>query len=194
MSVSRVTPLVGLLAACTGLTTPPGPEHLGTYQMRALPVFRACGLSDVAANEFSFQATFSRDPGSGQAWVTLQQYSREAVWNGQALGSVASAPRSFSGVCSGCPMALRETLRVDLLSLSQNVAAGDRCPDGPVPAVDDDAGIHAPAPDAFGYDAVRACGALLTETVITGALPDGGACDATCGDCTVQYRLTGERR
>ena len=194
MSFARFASFAVLLAACTGLTTPPGAEHLGTYQMHAVPMFRACALSDVAANEFSFQATFSRDPNNEQAWVTLQQYSREATFDGQQLGSVASAPRSFSGVCSGCPMALRETIRVDLLSLSQNVAAGDRCPDGPVPAVDDDAGIHAPGPDAFGYDAVRACGALLTETVVTDHLPDGGTCDATCGDCTVQYRLTGERR
>ena len=129
-----------------------------------------------------------------QAWVTLQQYSRDAIWDGQALGSVAQAPRSFSDVCSGCPMALQETLRVDLLSLSQSLAAGERCPDGPVPAVDEDAGIHAPGPDRFGYDAVRACGSLTTATLITGDLPDGGACDATCGDCTVQYSLTGVRR
>ncbi len=162
--------------------------------MRAVPMFRACSLSDVSAGEFSFDATFSRDPASGQAWVTLQQYSREALWDGQALGSVAQAPRSFSGVCNGCPMALKENLRVDLLSLSQSVAAGGRCPDGPVPLVDDDAGIHAPGPDRFGYDAVRACGSLSTTTLITGDLPDGGACDATCGDCTVQYRLTGVRR
>ena len=167
---------------------------MGTYQMRAVSTFRACALSDVTANEFSFQATFSRDPRSGQAWVTLQYYSRDAGWDGQTMVSVTSAPRSFSGVCSACPMALRETIRVDLLSLSQSIAAGDRCPDGPAPAVSDDAGIHAPGPDAFGYDAVRACGALSTATVVTGTLPDGGACDATCGDCTVQYRLTGERR
>jgi hypothetical protein len=91
-------------------------------------------------------------------------------------------------------MALQETIRVELLSQSQNSAAGDRCPDGEAPAADDDAGIRTPGPDRFGYDAVRACGVLETVTLVTAAAADGGACDPTCGDCRVQYRLTGVRQ
>ncbi len=182
------------VVACTFDATPPGSEKMGTYALQAVPLFYACGIGDGGSAPFSFEASFSRDPGTGEAWVTLKQYSRDAGWNGQTLESVTSATRSFGGVCSSCPMALQETIRVDLLSQSQNLAAGDRCPDGEAPAVDADAGIRAPGPDRFGYDAVRACGVLITQTLVTDLLPDGGECDPACSQCSVQYRLTGERQ
>ena len=185
--------LAVLVVACP-LNAPPGSERMGTFELRAEPTFRACALSDLDAGAFSFEASFSREPGTGEAWVTLKQYSRDAGWNGQTLESTVAATRAFGGVCTSCPMALEETIRVDLLSLSQNLAAGDRCPDGETPAVNADAGIRAPGPDIFGYDAVRACGVLITSTRVTDVMPDGGECDPTCAQCSVQYRLTGERQ
>ncbi len=167
---------------------------MGTYRLTAVPSIATCSLTDVSPTTFIFEATFSRDPDTQQAWVTLSAYSRDAGWNGQTLESVAQATRSFSGVCTSCPMAVEETIRVDLLSQSQSRASQDHCPDGPAPQVDPDAGIFAPGPDAIGYDAVRACGVLSTQTVVTGSLPDGGACPDACSHCTVEYRLTGDRR
>ncbi len=183
-----------LLVACSFEATPPGAERMGTYSFRALPTSRTCELDDVVANEFTFIATFSRDPDTADAYVTLKQYSRDAGWNGQTIESVTAATRSFGGGCAGCPMALEETLRVDLLSQSQSVASGNTCPDGPPPTANDDAGIRAPGPDKFGYDAVRACGVLSTSTRVTGPSPDGGLCPVVCSQCTLGYRLTGERQ
>jgi len=182
-----------LVAACT-LNALPGSERMGTFELHALPTFRACALGDLDGGAFTFEASFSREPRTGEAWVTLKQYSRDAGWDGQTISSAAVATRAFGGECTSCPMALDETLRVDLLSQSQNLAAGDRCPDGDAPAVSADAGIRGPGPDIFGYDAVRACGVLITATRVTGLMPDGGECDPTCGQCSVQYRLTGERQ
>lgn len=186
-------PFTLVVAACT-LNALPGSERMGTFELRAVPTFRACALSDLDAGAFSFEASFSREPGTGEAWVTMKHYSRDAGWNGQTLESKAAAPRAFGGACTSCPMALEETLRVDLLSQSQNLAAGERCPDGEAPALSADAGIRAPGPDIFGYDAVRACGVLITITRVTGRLPSGDECDPACGQCSVQYRLTGERQ
>lgn len=180
--------------ACAPNTSGPGREKLGTYGFQATPVARECALADGPGDAFSFDATLTRDPDTNDAYMTLGQFSRDAGWDGQTMESTIAAPRAFGGECASCPMALEETIRVGLLSESQNTAAQNRCPDGPLPAVDEDAGIRAPASDKFGFDAVRACGVLIDSTRVTGLLPGGGACPGSCSQCSVQYRLIGVRK
>ncbi len=197
LSVSVAFACVTMVATgpgCAPNTSGPGREKMGTYGFQAMPVARECALSSVPGEAFSFEVTLTRDPDTNDGYMTLKQFSRDAGWNGQTMESTISAPRAFGGECTSCPMALEETIRVDLLSESQNTAALNRCPDGPAPAVDADAGIFAPASDRFGFDAVRACGVLIESTVVTGTLADGSQCPPSCSQCSVQYRLSGVRK
>ncbi len=154
-----------------------------------------CQRVEVSADDFSFNATLTRESTSARAFVTLNGYSREGTFDGQVLTSQAEANRVFAA-CSKCSTRVVETITVAVISRSQNEAVRGQCPedalDGGVP-VDPDAGIERPGQNEQGYDAVRLCGELTTEVVALG-LVDGGACEPECGGCTVRYQLRGDRR
>ncbi len=182
------------LCGCPADPGPPGDENMGLYQFHAEPVMISCGLPDISSASFDFSGTYSRFRDGGGVFLTINDLSRDAGFDGQVVTSSHSAPRTFKlpdgGTCSTtCEMRVVETLKVALLSKSQSTAVGDRCPanplDGGVP--NDDAGVRLPGSTETGFDAVRACGDLFEEIVGI------GTCDPLCA-CLLQYRLTGERK
>lgn len=186
-------PWLVLSWACT-VKPPPG-EPMGVYVMTATPIERRCELEDVVANDFSFEATLTRQPDSTQGWLTLNGYTRDAVFDGATFFSTGTASRVFTR-CSDCAARVVETFTVAVLSRSQSEAVGQQCPpnalDGGVPQPND-AGIWPPQQLPLGFDAVRLCGELVTSVEADG-LADGGSCDAVCGACQVRYVLVGDRR
>jgi hypothetical protein len=187
-----------LLGACTStlVAEVPGDQPLGTFAVTASPVTRACELDDFTDAGFSLKVTLSRDTVTGSAWLTTEGGSaRDASWDGQYLDSVGSAVRTFSQ-CSDCTTTLEEDFDVAVLSASQDLAAGSRCPDAPldggVPRPDADAGVLAPGPGRYAYDAVRLCGVMHAR--VLAVANDGGFCPGVCTACQVWYQLEGERR
>lgn len=154
-----------------------------------------CSLAEVTGQPFDFKPTLSRDPATGNAWMTLVGASaRVGAWDGQIFRSSAEARRSFPTQCGECAMTLEESLELALLSRSQSAAVGNTCPDSPLDGgiPEGFANVKRPQETEFGFDSVRVCGELV-EQVKAGGLPDGGACPAECGACRLRYRVTGER-
>jgi hypothetical protein len=157
----------------------------------------ACALPDVSRSSFRFDALITREPATGQAWLTLGSgYPRDAGWNGQVLDSVASARRLFPS-CRACPATVAtERITFALLSRSQAEAVGRRCPpsplDGGVPTPNGT--ITGPGPGDQGFDALYACGEVaFSVSLVEPPSPESG-CDPACVDCTVRFTLVGERR
>lgn len=183
------------VAAMTCVPEPPPGEPLGSWAVALTPVERVCELAELKGEAFGFDVVLSRDPDTNGAWVTLNNYTRTATFDGQYFSAVGEAPRVFTG-CEACRTQLVEAMDFAVLSRSQFAAAGGVCPaaplDGGVP-MPDDAGVTAPGRNADGYDGVRLCGELST-TVRSLGLEDGGACEARCDGCVVRYQLQGSRR
>ena len=184
------------LMGCPADDGPPGDENMGLYQFRAepVPLSVSCGLPGIPNTGFDFSGTVSRFRDGGAVFLTLNGISRDAGFDGQIITSSHSAPRTFKlldgGQCAAhCDMRVVETLRVALLSQSQNAAVSDRCPanplDGGVPGVD--AGVKRPGSTETGFDSVRACGDLLEDIVGI------GMCDPLCS-CQLKYKLSGDRK
>lgn len=187
-------------ASCQVLPPPPGTEALGAYTVRATPSSSsACELPDVSAAPFTFDIVVTRDPTSGQAWLTLGAgYHRDAGWDGQVLDSSASVRRLFTS-CAACPGTLAtEHLRLALLSRSQSDVVGGRCPDGVLdggaPQPTEDGGVTLPGQTPSGFDALYACGALEFAVSLTEPPTADAGCPSACGTCVVRYDLEGERR
>ncbi len=198
MSGARGVSLMALvLLGCPALPELPGSELLGTYSLGAEPFGRSCLITDVSDAPFRFEASISRDPGTGHAWLAVSGYPRDAGWDGQVLESHATVPRAFPS-CRACATVATETVRLALLSRSQSEAVGNGCPaepfDGGVPAADgQDGGVLLPRQTPEGFDALYACG----ELTFTVTLTDAGAVDPgceVCDNCRLSYRLVGERR
>ncbi|MFZ5471850.1 MAG: hypothetical protein ACOZIN_20665 [Myxococcota bacterium] len=183
-------------ARCLTSETFPGDEVMGTFSFQAEELSKDCQLSDIPEGGFGpFTGTFSRIKGQPEAWLTLGEVSREAVFDGQVVSSTRRAPRRFPE-CQCDDTEVEETLTVALLSKSQDQeverlfgAAG--CPpsplDGGVPAPDVDEGIVRPDSTERGFDAVRACGVLVDVVV------PGQSCQCEM-PCTLTYRILGERK
>lgn len=185
--------------ACPFETVPPPPGEfsMGAYAVSASLAEANCQLEEVTGAAFSFPVVLSANPDAGEYFLTLEnEYSRPATWDGQVVRSTAAARRYFAR-CTECVTRVEEDVDLALLSLSQAEAVGNACPahplDGGVPAPDD-AGVRPPGPRESGFDALLACGELRTRVVVVEGLPDGGACPAECGACTMTYTLAGERR
>jgi hypothetical protein len=208
----RALGLLVVLCGCPALPPPPGSENLGTYVMTAEPIRGLpdggagealgdgrlrCALPDVPQVSFGFEVIVTREPSTGQAWLTLGGgYPRDAGWDGQVLDSESSARRLFPS-CRACPATVAtERITFALMSLSQSEAVGRRCPenplDGGVPRPD--GGVTGPGPGEQGFDALYACGEMTFRvSLVEPAAPESG-CDPACADCTVRYTLAGERR
>lgn len=177
------------LTACSAASGVPGSDIVGTFRITAEPLDRQCTLSDMQAQPFEFLATLSRNPVSQEAWLTLRGYPRSTLYDGQFVDSVASARRTFSD-CSACETSLNESIALAVFSESQALAVGSNCPtsalDGGVPAVDDDAGILAPAHRPLA-EAAMVCGEMKTQVTSANLCP-------RCEGCGVHYRLRGVRQ
>lgn len=194
----RVALVAGALLGSLACPTPtvPGDEVLGSFGLRAELLERTCELSrDASSAGFDFEMTFSHDRDASVAWATIGGYARDASWDGQVLGTTASAARVFDA-CTGCQTLLVETIEVALLSRSQAMAVGLTCPDsaldGGTPRPDPDAGITPPATTKDGFDSALACGELKTQLESTETSP--GSCPEVCRVCTSRFRLSGSRR
>ena len=177
-------------AACVGGEKFAGDELLGAFHLTANPVSDNCPFTEVPDGGFTFDGTFSRyrNPGT-QAFFTINTVVRDAGFDGQILTSELSATRQFQA-CNCTATTVDETLRVALLSSSQDNALNHACPtnplDGGVPGARPDAGIMLPSSMPAGFDAVRACGELLDVVVVP---PDAGC---TCSGCQLQYQVQGQ--
>lgn len=183
------------LLALVGCQSNPGipGQSIGLFSFVATPVFSDCSLltavPSVDDGGFTFQGTFSRDPNSSQANFLYGNVQRDGGFDGQILTSEAMAPRHFME-CVCDPVLVDETLRVALLSSSQDDAVGHRCPsnplDGGVPSANPDGGVSPPCPAQDACDAVRACGELVDVVVIA----DAGC---QCPGCSVRFQVEGQR-
>ncbi len=183
------------LVACQSNPTING-QLIGSFTFSATPVSSDCSFAAVPplgdGGSFTFDAILSRDPASTKAFMRVGNVERDAGFDGQLFVSQASALRHFIECGSNCDsVTLTETLRVVLLSSSQDTAVGNSCPpnalDGGVPAGSPDGGISPPCPSPDSCDVVRACGELIDVVI-----PDGGSCQ--CAGCTLSSRVEGERK
>lgn len=184
--------LVSLLIACTPEPRFPGNEVMGTFAFNATRVEGGegdCTFSEIQ-DAFAFQGTFSRELDGGPAWFTIKDVSRDAGFDGQIVEATLSAPRQFQD-CACTTTQLQETITVALISQSQDELLGGRCPESPLdggvpPPEGEDGGVRGPGSTPSGFDALRACGQLVS-IVIPGE-------DCACAGCTMTYRLEGVRR
>jgi len=193
----RIRLQIALLAltACPSSQTIHGQE-IGSFTFSAVPVSNDCNFEAIppigADGGFTFDAILSRDPESTQAFMRVGNVERDAGFDGQIFISEASAPRHFVECGTNCDSVLVvETVRIILLSSSQDSALGGHCPpnplDGGVPVATPDGGISPPCPTADPCDVVRACGELID--VVS---PDGGSCQ--CLACTISSAVEGQRK
>src|SRR5499433_575650 len=183
------------LTACPSSQTIHGQE-IGSFTFSAVPVSSDCTYAAIppigADGGFTFDAILSRDPASTQAFMRVGNVERDAGFDGQIFTSEVSAPRHFIECGTSCDtVPVVETIRVVLLSSSQDSALGGSCPpnplDGGVPVGTSDGGISPPCPTADPCDVVRACGELID--VVS---PDGGGCQ--CPPCTLFSTVEGQRK
>lgn len=178
-----------MLFGCTVEAPIPGDEVIGSFAFTAIRVEDGCSFTE-AQESFVFDGTFSRESGSTRAYFTVNDVSHEGGFDGGEVHATMRVPRQFQA-CACTTSELEETIRVALVSPSQDARLGGRCPaapfDGGVPAPDtEDGGIRATAAGETGFDALRACGELV-DAVIPG---EGCA----CAPCRMTYRLEGVRR
>lgn len=214
-AVALATVAVGV--SCVQDAPFPG-ESMGVFHFDAAlvpPLSPNCErISELRDAGFSFEGTFSQLKDGSKAYFTINRISREATFDGQTMTSVYTAPRRFE--VQGCPPDWQdtETLQVALLSESQSRAVSGSCEgffaDAGAIAVDADAGVVAPSFTSEGFDAVRACGALIEHLVpstpsgapqpCTAGGADGGedggtpSPDEVQGECTLFYRVDGVRK
>jgi hypothetical protein len=199
--------LVLITAGCP----PPGPgfpgdEVMGVFAFTAHvtllpdgsldPAWQDClaqspPINEIPTADFTFEGTFSRDRGSGAAWLTLNGVPRPAAFDGQYVTSSSTADRQFKAYGDGGqvgPGQVTETLRVALLSRSQSQALGGACPpDALSGGLPQGHGVTPPGSTPTGFDALLACGVL-----VDGVAPEDGG--GTGAGCTLRYPLTGIRR
>lgn len=203
------------LTACAVLPPPPGSESLGAYTLEAIPVSELpdggvgsvlpdggleCALPEVNPATFRFDAIVTRDPGTGEAFVTLGGgYHREAQWDGQVVTTLRSARRLFPS-CRGCPETMAsERMTFALMSQSQSEAVGRRCPPNPLdggipPPPGPDGGVSGPGQTPQGFDALYVCGTMTFSVSFVDPAAVSENCNQACATCVVRYGLVGERR
>ena len=189
----HLRPLVGAFlfgiaaSGCPSTPIVPGDEILGTFTINATTLTDSCGFSEVPDGGFTFSTILSRKKDTGQSYLTLSGYARDAGFDGQTLTSFNAAARTFSACNCSNQTTVEEIIEIVLLSRSQNAALQGQCPplsllfDGGIPAPDASRGILAPSLQSYGFDAIHACG-RLTDKV----LPDS---PCQCSACALTYSL-----
>jgi hypothetical protein len=165
-------------------------QEIGTFTFSASPVANDCPFQAVPPADpnasFSFDGILSRDPQSTKAFFRVGDVERDAGFDGQVFDSEATAPRHFIE-CSCDPVTTDETMRVALLSSSQDDAVGHVCPpnplDGGVPV---GGGTSPPCPTADACNVVRACGDLVD------VIRPGSGCQ--CLGCSVSFQVEGRMK
>ncbi|MDY7227400.1 hypothetical protein [Hyalangium rubrum] len=173
----------------------PGDQVLGTFRFSAT-VDRQRTTCDLRSPDFAvlgdggtfgFDGTFSRDGDAGSGYFIVQDFPRDAGYEGQRVTSFHRATVQLASCGANCTgTAVEETLDVILLSDSQDTLIGRRCTglvDGGVPG---DGGTP-PGPTPNGYDVQRACGTLTDEYI-----PGTGSCTCT-QRCRAVYTVEGTR-
>lgn len=181
-----------ILAACPDHPYPG--TQIVTFSLTAhategsLEACRDAGYTEIPDPDsgFTFSAIFSGDENGTIRWMTIQDFVREATFDGTILSSPFSAPRVFE-LCGDA--GVDEELFVAPISLTQSQALVGECPldplrPGAVP-LDPDAGIYPPGWIDGHFEAVRACGRLI-DTI----RPAG---DKDCPVCTMTFHITGPR-
>jgi hypothetical protein len=165
-----------------------------TFEMRATPTARGldecsdAGYSEIPLPDasFTFRAIFTGEEDGTVQWMTIQEYVRDASYDGVLLFSSHSAPRYF-GLCGDA--GVYEELYVAPISLTQWAAMGRQCPEDPTAPgaipVDPDAGIYPPGWFNDHFEAVHGCG-LLKDTI-----HEVG--DRPCPSCTMTFQAAGPR-
>jgi hypothetical protein len=140
------------------------------------------------AGVLRFTGTFSSKGDGGTGFLTVQDFSRNAEYEGQRVVSRHRVAATFQDCGTGCEGSqIDETLDTLLLSSSQDELIGRNCSglvDGGVP---EDGGAQPPGPTPNGYDVQRACGTLTDEFI-------PGTTNCTCTKaCRAVYTVEGVR-
>jgi len=189
--VALVATAAVILAAC------PGHEYPGTqivtFNLTASPAdggldaCRDAGYTEIPGTNFTFSAIFSGDEDGTVKYMTIQDFVRDATFDGTTLASPFTAPRAFT-LCGDA--GVDEELYVLPVSLTQSQRLGtDVCPPdalqpGAIP-LDPDSGVYPPGWIDGHFEAVRACGRLF-DTIH----PAG---DRDCPVCTMTFDVAGPR-
>lgn len=193
--------------ACSSSTSIPGNAVIGTFEFNALladggfmqAVYPDGGSQtvpivapDAGFYGFTFSATLSfqtpKPPGFSffPAWVTAQNVSRDAGFDGQFLTYTAEAPRAFEQCSCGEGINVTETFTVAVLSEAQAVAAGNQCPPNVL-----DGGLPLGGPldlSTEDYVSPLVCGQLVDALV---PAPDAGC---YCLPASASIQLSGARQ
>src|SRR5688572_21558399 len=117
--------VVALLAwSCSGSGDFPGKEVMGTFFFTARPLSGNCSFKEMPDGGFGFVATFSHNPGEGDAFYTFNNTSVDAGLNGQVVAAQQTALRRFEECECGDRVQVVESIQVALLSKSQMDALG----------------------------------------------------------------------
>lgn len=184
-----------LLAACPEQACPSPSRQIVTFSLTAratvgsLEACRDAGYTEIPDPDagFTFSTVFCGDEDGTIHSMAIQDFVREASFDGTVLTSPFSAPRSFE-LCGDA--GVDEELFVLPVSLTQSQTLGlENCPDDPLRPgaipVDPDGGIYPPGWIDEHFEAVRACGRLI-DTIH----PAG---DKDCPVCTMTFHITGPR-
>jgi hypothetical protein len=189
-----VAAAAAVLAACPEHTYPG--TQIVTFSLTATPAglgLEACrdaGYTEIpgadAGFAFTFSAIFSGTEEGLIQYMTIQDFVRDATFDGTVLSSPYSAPRAFS-LCGDA--GVDEELYVLPISLTQSQALSGECPQDPLRPgaipLNPDAGIHPPGWSVDHFEAVRACG-RLRDTIHPAGEKD-------CPVCTMEFDITGPR-
>jgi len=182
-----------VLAACPGQQYPG--TQIVTFSLNArgipgsLEACRDAGYSEIPDPDagFTFSAIFSGSEDGTITSMTIQDFTRDATFDGVVITSPYTAPREFVRCDGGSTV--DEELFVLPISLTQSRALNGDCPADPlqpgVIPVDPDGGVAPPGWNDGHFDAVRACGRL--RDTIHPVLPNA------CPVCTMELDLTGPR-
>jgi hypothetical protein len=193
-------PALAVAGACVGDTVFPGDLVVGTFDFQAQADWArsTCDagspdLKGASDGGFPFSGTFSRDSVKGEAWFTIDGFSRKATYTAEAQRFITQhrARAKLSSCDESCEDSeIEETMSVVVLSDSQDRQLGSRCSnlatDGGLPAGPE---VTPPGPTLNGYDAERACGELKVQ------FHPGQAAGCRCQPaCSVMYKVEGKRR
>ena len=151
--------------ACT--SSFPGEVEAGLFDFwSSIAQKENCKPDMAAEGSFKFEGRFRLKSNLVDGYFVYRSTHRTAQFDGKNMVSEYRTGLSLPNTCENCEQRVVETLKLSLLSESQNEALDNQCPceapEAPLP-VDEAQNIFPPRLAPGGLDVVRACGNLTVE-------------------------------